>query len=51
MWALFGEVLQWAALGLAVLASVAFGMKGELGKFLYWFGVVILTLGLVKMKG
>lgn len=34
--------------------AVVLGMalvKGEWGKVLYWIGVIILTIGILKMKG
>ena len=44
---------EWAALVLNTFIFVAFCFKRpiEPGKLLYWGGVIILTVGLLKMRG
>lgn len=38
-------------LNAAILLSFVFKRPFEPGKFLYWLGATILTIGLLKMRG
>lgn len=43
---------EWIALGLNICILASYLMKREeVGKILYWSGAVLLTMGLIKMRG
>ena len=34
-----------------ITTAIVFAVKGQEGKFYYWLGATILTLGLLKQRG
>jgi hypothetical protein len=42
---------EYIALTMNSLIFLSFLWRGELGKAVYWFGTIIVVLGLLRMKG
>jgi hypothetical protein len=42
---------EYVALTVNILTFLAFLVKGETGKAVYWAGTILIVLGLLKMKG